>query len=344
MSFEARKRSRKLEQVLDESSTSIERHLRTVAEAQRNLEEILAGKSVLLVDTTLNNPRALLERGVQKLHDRGWGEVATLYIQKLFGGALPEHTGKMFQQFLGPGVDLVRHDIRSMHTDRTQKIDALFFSGSPADVSKALATPSIEVRPGISHGDVYERTRALYREAAELDLPVAAMCYGHDVITAEHGGTVDRTPQTTHVGLEHIHSTDYGSELLVGVIGVQGPLHGRVAAFHSEAMTHDPSRSALLLHTSNREPAIVHGLLHIRERALTGNAAEDIASVRQLFADRRHVSLTVQSHPEYTGASALIAFAIEENPTVFEESNGEIITADMLRLFTHFFAHYGKAA
>lgn len=348
MSFESRKRPRKLEKMLDESSTAIEVHLRTLVEAQREMEGAMDGRTALLVDTTLNNPRGLLEASARKLHDRGWEELATLYIEKLFGGRLPEHTGEMFQQFLGPNVHLVHHDIREARPPTSENIDAVFFSGSPADVSKGLAQPDAEVRPGITHGQVYARSRSLYREAAQQNLPVVAVCYGHDMITQEHGGTVVRDSAHANVGMEGIEASVGGGELLAGVLGFERPMQGRIGAFHSEAVQHNPSRSALLLHTSDRDPAIVHGLMHIAGEAngasgeFSGDAAHDIELVQSLLADRKHLALTVQGHPEYTGAGPFLAFSAKEDPSMFEETNGHVLTADMLQLFSSFLDRYGK--
>jgi GMP synthase-like glutamine amidotransferase len=334
------KRPRHIEKMLDESSTQIGLHLRSLDEAQRQFRDIVSGRSFLLVDTTLNNPSGLMERGLAKLHDRGWDELATLYLQKLFGGQLPKNTTEIFQNFLGPNIRLATRDIRESSTPESAGISAVLFSGSPANVSDALKNPQNEVRPGITHGQVYQRSVELYQEAARRGLPVIGICYGHQMVTEARGGNIVRDEKTKVVGMQPAEPTGYGAELLAGTIGAPPP-SGEVAAFHGEVVQPGP-QSAIILRTSDRDPELIYGAMHVAEGSFSGEAEDDASLVNNLFEDSKHVALTVQGHPEYTGPERLITFAAMEDARLFEKTHGRVVTADMLSLFGKFLEHHGN--
>jgi len=305
----------------------------------------VAGKSLLLVDTSLNNPPEIVQGGVDKLHDRGWGEMADLYMQKLFGGRLPTNTAEMFQQFLGQDVKMAHKDIRRDETPSDTDIAAVLFGGSPANVSDALANPGAEVRPGVTHGEVFQRAVDLYQEAAQAGVPIIGICYGHQLISQQHGGEIRHGKQFSRIGMEHVKPTQYGTELLAGVLGHQGSMEGDIAGFHGDAVAvPSAEQSALILRASDRDPQLVQGLLHISEGQFTGDAQEDVALVNSLLEDKQRVDLTVQGHPEFTGAERLMSFSLREDLDIMKRTHGQVLTADMLGLFTNFINRYGRAA
>jgi GMP synthase (glutamine-hydrolysing) len=336
-------RPKALEQALDESSGKIERHLTSLGEAQKNFAEIAKGKSLLLVDTTLGNPARLIQKGLDKLHDQGWEEVAKLYLQKLYGGQPPKNTLKIFQDFLGPEIQLVHQDIRYDKTGAGQ-IDAAIFTGSPADVSKALANPDAEVREGITHGEVYRRAVEFYREASDENLPVLGICFGHQMISSARGGEMIRQGEVhAKTGIEKITPTEYGADFLAAIqLGEPKNLSGEIAAFHGESVKPNPESSALILRTSDRDPAIVHGLFHVAEKTFSGDPEQDAALISELLKDKKHVALTLQGHPEYTGAADIITFAIKEDPRIFQRTQGRVVTSDMLNMFAKFLKKHGR--
>ena len=87
---------------------------------------------------------------------------------------------------------------------------------------------------------------------------------------------------------------------------------------------------------------MIQGLMHVSEK-LSGDTISDAERVKQLLADSRHAALTVQGHPEYTGALPLIQFGIEGDLSAFAGGSEDAWIADqMLQLFSRFLAQYGN--
>src|SRR3989339_1551595 len=347
MSFQKERPVAFQEKVLDETSARIERHLSSLWEAQQEMEAVAFGKTLLLIDTTMGNPSVLMEKGIGQLRERGWSQLAELYLQKLFGGRVPENSLEIFQQFLGPTVSLQHADIRKRPTKvGKEEIDAVLFSGSPADVSKAVGSPDEKITIGgkeveFTHRFVLQTAGRLYEQAAEQDIPVLGICYGHQLVSHLKGGNV--RPMTRYVkGKTHVQPTEYGAKFLAGVFGQSPALKGNIATFQGESVFAPGERSTLLLQADSEAPNMIQGLMHVSEK-LSGDTISDAERVKQLLADSRHAALTVQGHPEYTGALPLIQFGIEGDLSAFAGGSEDAWIADqMLQLFSRFLAQYGN--
>lgn len=347
-----KRRASSLERALDLTTDKITRHAESLGDAHRAMSEALQtaalrGKAVLLLDSTSGNPSRLVKEGFRKLHDRGWDELVTLYLQKFFGHELPENTQWFFQKLFGNQAPLQRHDTRAGHVPLDTSIGAVVFTGSPADVTRALSPEkrNREVFPnaGYTHGHIFDTVRGVYAEAQQKRIPVIGLCYGHQVIAHEHGGTVQRGPEYEKRGREEVAPTPYGAELIAGVFGSDIiPPRGKVVEFHKEAVSQAGERSALLLHAADRDPHIIEGLIHIPHGQFTGDAAHDAALVKQLFADNEHLALTIQSHPEYDGVADVLTFVATEDEQVFQETGGRVIAGDIVKMFARFLQLYGK--
>ncbi len=357
-------RSPELSMALDQTSDRIERHLETVSEVQKELEQIAAGKTLLVVDTTLGNPPKMLERGLAGLHDNGWGEIAQLYVEKLFGGKenLPQDTGEIFQSFFGKNVRLATWKVGLEEEPSSfGKIDAVVFTGSPANVSDALTNPENRVHvfgkeTDSTHGFIYDTTSRLFRQAAEQNVPVLGICYGQQMIAQELGGSVQKADKF-RFGMAEVElvggQSGEAAQLLAGVIGVKDfPIRGQMASYHGDKVAdYNPQKSFLLLRAADSEPGIVHGLASIYHGELSGNPQEDQEYFKQLLVEGKHASISVQSHPEYTSTEPLLTFVInydvrklgfDESAKVFSQEASEIVTASYLGMFTNFLQKYGS--
>lgn len=334
------------EMAMDHTSDRIGRHLRNLKEAQQVFRELDPSQPFLVVDTTLGNQNRLLEEGLAELHRQGLGELAKLFIQKLFGGKIPTSGVDNFKEFLGPDIPLVGHDIREeFSSDVNDQVAAVLFTGSPANISNVLSGSGDQgIKTGgrdlgITHRQVLERGLAIYRLAQEKNLPVAGICYGHQLITYSQGGRVEALDHPRY-GQDRVEMAgEYGVDLLVGISGK--PLRsGDVAVYHGDMVQPNWEKSGLLLRSSNVEPEIVHGLIHLADSGFTGEVEHDRQLILQLMADKRHLALTLQGHPELTGSEKVLTFSIKQDPTTFEKEPSTELTGDMLDLLNNFFAHY----
>lgn len=126
------------------------------------------------------------------------------------------------------------------------------------------------------------------------------------------------------------------SDCILDVFEAEFPPDGRVAAFHCEDVHPNTERSAVILESGERNWPLNHGLVHIRPGVFRGDARKDAELIDDLLRGGRHVALTVQAHPEETGAERLITFAETGELKGLEEPPEDNIADEYLKLFASF--------
>ncbi len=340
---------RDYDRIMDETSARLERHTESLREAQEYLREAADDKPFLLVDATFDRAAKWLRKGSKELvaMNNGWSELLALYLQKLFCGEFPDSTLKIFQHYVGPDIQLVKHDVRNstgLNSMETQEFSAAFFSGSAANVSYAFneQLSRLRVRGSetdgykvLNHADVYRRTALLYEQISELGIPVQAMCFGHQLIGREHGGEVGRAPDgsTAGLGMRNVEQTAYAGELFAG-LGFTEKMEGVVPAYHDEAVTRPSHRSAVVLRSTDQDPGTVYGMIHAANFAFTGDAKLDAGMLKAHIEDGRHVALTTQYHPEFEGIMPFVEFQATGDFDSFDQNYEPQMAALMLKLFS----------
>ncbi|MEK7643980.1 MAG: gamma-glutamyl-gamma-aminobutyrate hydrolase family protein, partial [Patescibacteria group bacterium] len=334
------------EEMLDNNRDQVVHQVQSLREVQQELKEVVGDKAILVVDT-LGGGARLFRQGIEKLKGRGraYDALADIYLQHMFGGEMPDNVVDMVRYFLGRDIKVVGHNIKDGRSDKDAEISAAIFTGSPADVSKAFSSEFVdkEIRQwaGITHGEVFKRASELYTEAAARNLPIMGICYGHQVMSKMRGGDVVRSAGRGEDGASLIESGEH-TEMLVGVLDRAEGIAGSIASYHSEEVAPNPRQSAIILRSTEARPEMVHGLIHIADAEFTTDTKTDIALVRSLLADSKHVGLSVQGHPEETDQEKIITFAFTEDEKLFQETGGKIVTADILDILTRFLGKHGK--
>ncbi len=327
----------RLRTTLEQTDARLEHHLRTLGEAQQFLAKAVAGKPFLLVDASLGRAAQALERTTEQLRqlDSGWAQLVELYINKLFGGTLPTDTVDIFRSFLGPNVEVVRSDPRNPVTV-DDRFSAVGFTGSAANVTfgldELLRDQSVPGMTGITHGSMLKMNGELYRAAAKAGLPVMGLCYGHQRIGIERGGTIARNDHTKGFGMVSVEPSNYATDLLVGAISQPVSLSGEVPAYHDEALIESGPQSAVIMRTSDEEPGKIYGMIHVAEGQFTGDAHTDADLLKARLAHGDHVAVTTQWHPEFEGFMPFIEFSATQDPAVFEKDYAPGMAASLLAI------------
>lgn len=315
----------RLRRVLEQTDVRIERHLRSLAEAQYFLEKAVAGKPFLLMDASMGRAAYALSRTTEQIrqHGEGWSRLMDLYIDRLFGGNLPQDTVDIFRKLLGPGIEIVRSDPRHP-VQPDESFAAVGLTGSAANVSygfdQLLRHQPVDGMDGITHGDMLDVSGNVYKMAAEIGLPVMGLCYGQQRIGLERGGRVGRDTTTRGLGMMPVEISTYATDLLVGAVDQRPPRRGQVPGFHDEAVTDVGPQSAVIMHTSDTDPGKIYGMIHVAEGQFTGDATEDAALIRSTLSDGGHVAVTTQWHPEFEGFMPIMEFSATQDPEVFERN------------------------
>ncbi|QQR78944.1 MAG: gamma-glutamyl-gamma-aminobutyrate hydrolase family protein [Candidatus Moraniibacteriota bacterium] len=344
LTFSSRERS----ETMDEAEAGVIRYLSRIQEAQREFDDIVAGKTVLLVDSGQGVPQHAFARRVENLRGMGFEALSKMVIEKIFGGKVPASALESFQQFLGHGVRIVHRDVADT-TSLPSDISAVVFSGSPADVSKAFSDPSRSIHRDsrLTHGQVFQFVRRVYEGAAEKNIPIIGFCYGHQAMAALEGGKVSplKEPRQRFQKMELL---DDSREFLGGVFVDRPPLSihgGELPVNHSEAVTPNPQRSMLLMHTTERDSLVAEGLLHLSglENKYSGTPQERAALLQSLLEDDKGAAkLGIQAHPEIAGFYPMMNFSLGADPSVFRRSAENDISPEMLRLIARFLQLHKK--
>lgn len=315
----------RLRSVLEQTDVRIERHLRSLAEAQRFLQEAVAGKPFLLMDASMGRAAQALVKTTEQIrrHGEGWSRLMDLYIDRLFNGKLPKDTVDIFKKLLGPGVEIVRSDPR-YPVQPDESFAAVGFTGSAANVSygfdQLLRNQEVSGMEGITHGNMLDVTGSVYKLAAERGLPVMGLCYGQQRIGIERGGRIGRDTTTRGLGMMPVEVSTYATELLVGAMDQRLPKRGQVPGFHDEAVTNVGPQSTVIMRTSDSEPGTIYGMIHVADGQFTGDATTDAALIKSTLSDGGHVAVTTQWHPEFEGIMPIIEFSATQDPKVFERN------------------------
>lgn len=339
----------RLRNVLEETELRIERHLRSLDEAQRFLKEAVAGKPFLLVDASMGRAARTLHRTTEQLrqHDEGWAKLMDLYIDRLFDGTLPKDTVEIFHRLLGPGVEIVRSDPRYPIVP-DDHFAAVGFTGSAANVSysfdKLLSSQTVLDMDGITHGDMFQMNGAIYREAARRGLPVMGLCYGQQRISVERGGKVERGDRTKGLGMIDVVADNYATELLIGAVDQKIPDHGQVPGYHDEVVTEVGQQSAIIMRTSSAEPGKIYGMLHVADGQFTGDAEQDADLIKSTLLDGEHVAVTAQWHPEFEGFMPIMEFSATQDPSAFERNYAPGMAANLVKIMASVVQQHNRAA
>lgn len=332
---------REIKQTTEMAHESVHRHLRSLEGAQKELAEIAAGKSILVIDAGLEVPTRNIEKRLRLLRENKWHQMADLLVKKLLGGKVPESAAEFFSLFFGRDVNLINAPLDQTSVDALESSDAVVFSGSPGNVTDALCNISGEkkVREGfdVTHRLILERSKHLYKKAGELGLPVLGVCYGHQLVTSSEGGEITKM-EAPRKKWEEIKPTEYGAELVAGTFADydrSGKI-GSMPVYHGDHAIANPERSAVILRSSDVDASIVHGVLHLSgtEEQFSGDPKKDAEIMRRILGEGLGGALTMQAHPELSGLHPFTEFVLTGSDSSFKEV--DTLAEDMLALINNF--------
>jgi GMP synthase-like glutamine amidotransferase len=333
-------------EILDKNEQRIKNLRVSLREAQAAMREWSKknNKPLLLVDSSFNRTARNINQSLERLQQNSWADLARLYIEELYGGQIPQTVQALHEQFFG--IPLTRVDTTQANpVQLNNDARGLIFTGSPANITDVHNPEKMiqygDENFGTTHHMVVQNALTLYNQAAKLNLPVLGICFGHQIVSQAHGGSVERLPNP-QIGMRQLAATEFGTSFLSGMTaGQTDTVTGKnVAVFHGDHVVPNPEQSSILLHLADYQPDIIQGLIHVSEKHFTNNPATDKQIVQQLLHDKKHVALTVQGHPEFTGSEPLISFYINGNFSAFTEDKGELADASMLDIFANFFRNY----
>lgn len=326
--------------VVERHREQIRHHSASLAEVQAEFKDAIGDHPLLVIDNSLDVPARRVSERMDKLRAEGWGKLVALYVEHLFGGRVPHSAEDTFRRFFGEELNLQFFDIRKGAQRHIESPQAMIFSGSPISIVESLHDAESEVDEAFTHRELWRRTVQLYREAERAHIPVVGICYGHQMIAHQRGGEIEEMSKSKK-GLVSVEAaSSYAHELLMGVVGDSVKQKGKVMIGHEESVRgYRPERSALLFRTSDQEK-IIHGLLHIADSSLSGDARLDAELVNGLLADGRHLAMGVQGHPEADAVrNILFELAINEDELSDTE---DVLTATILRCMTNFLKNHKR--
>lgn len=201
------------------------------------------------------------------------------------------HYPQMFQKLLdGHGFEFQSFWVQAQEWPTLHDFDALIVTGSPAGVYE-------------DH-DWIAPLEELIRAAGDQQVPVAGLCFGHQILAKAHGGTVEKAKQGWGIGL---HSYDVHEPLLVG-----GLSRLDLPVSHQDQVI-IPPKDAIVVASSSFTPYAA--LYYPKARALSFQGhpefepkfLEDLIKVRrgtrfsEDFADQAITSLGQKNHNREVG-------------------------------------------
>ena len=147
-------------------------------------------------------------------------------LQSKFG-SYPNMFESLFRQ-VAPRLQFITYDVaKEEHPDPIDECDAYLITGSKAGVYDDL--------PWISS------LKQLVRDLAEKRIPLAGICFGHQVIAASFGGEVIKSPAGWGVG---VHEYRISRRLN----GLEKDSSFRIIATHQDQVVQAPERADILAH------------------------------------------------------------------------------------------------
>ena len=164
--------------------------------------------------------------------------------------------GDMFSRWLGEALPEAQFESVSIYSEERAPVaagyDGFLISGSPHGVYEDLPWMRL--------------IKALLADARESEVPVAGVCFGHQIMAEAFGGRVEKSDRGWALGHTDYELTEAGDR----VFGADGL---SVIAFHQDQVVEAPPGSTVLL----------------------GNAHCPIAAL-----EYDHPAMSVQFHPEFT--------------------------------------------
>ncbi len=267
-----------------------------------DLARALGGRKILVVDAAFNVPYRGMQRTLDALQQSGYGPVAQLVIQKLFGGQLPQTTTGLFQSLLGAEVSLSHLGLGRTREVTHGNVGAILFSGSPACFSRLPLGRSsvVDDVTGMTDFDVYNEERDIYLDGKGSGLPAVGVCGGHQLLTLMNMGRVVPLDQPRK-GYEPLRICHDRKKAVRTVIGDNDHTDVRVYVAHGDEVVLDESRSIPFAFADiASDKAVVHGAIHSPVANLDSDHFANADRLNGALDEGFALDLGVQGHPEQT--------------------------------------------
>jgi len=337
--------SKESREALDRFESELQKEmvgLRAIQE--RVAEELKGGEGVFVVDSTLDNITGrLLGAATERFSGHeNLSRLADIVFNALYGGKIPESYKEIIAGWTGLDPErLTGIDIRQPGSSQEFGADAraVIFSGSPANISRI--GQSKELRPGITHDQVYERSAGVWSEAIRQGLPAFGICYGHQMMAAYSGGTVAEVSGRAQLG-PSTQEFGVGSDEFLSLLGITDnpqEFAGRISAFRVDEVTQvSDDFASLVFASTDFDSSMIYGLLHNPQ----GTGA-DPARIDQILKEGAAAGFSLQGHPELRrGYRQLIEFGVGkklEDIVLLHEDATKETSASMLQMMSAFFTH-----
>lgn len=335
-----------LANLTEKTSKSLDKYIEKLKKVQKKYTSNKP-KNLLIVDSSFGFTKHFWEKISNIARQEGIEDLLNLYIAKLFDGKKPQNAYDLFTIFFGSSVNLIHWDINNKKP--TKKIDAMLFTGSPANISftndNCRLHELVCEQTNHSHFNVQEKLTKIYEQAIKKNIPVLGVCYGHQLISHKNGGQILRLDEEQK-GFKKLNTKNIYEKKIVSTISQEKikKINGEIAVFHSDVVIPNTKNSASLLEIKTGNKIVSHALIHHnpenKQEEFTGKKTHDLQIIQNKINNRKHLALTFQGHPETSGYGQWLEYSKELSLESLEKSHHNIMAPEVLELFLSFLQNY----
>lgn len=320
---------------------SIKKHHESLFAAQERFFSVQKNKKVLVIDLAFHYPGQLVEQAIEKLNKVGREDISEIYQEHMLKHQGFMSTGKIYQNFLGDRIKIDTYEIgKDLYEIDCSQYSVIMFTGSPSCIGEALRNPHSKVlgKLDVTNLEVVEQSLKIYKQAQKLNLPAIGICYGHQLISYANGAEIG-VVNPRQRGLREITKYNDYSDQILREIKNKDYQAGYVPVFHQEQVSKVSNNSIELFGSPGIE--VKYGLLHSNHINFTKMLESDTTQIANVFAEKKHIALTFQCHPEYNFIEKLMTYAFDGEFKNGQKFIDPYTTAHFLDLISDFLdRHY----